>query len=272
MIFNAYANTESPYLGILPISCGHIFARCGREIKRPLGRNDWLLFFCVQGKETFFLGSEVQTMEPGGFIAYAPGEPQIHNTSSKEKAEYYYMHFMTDRDILSELGLRTSRVYNAPYTPEASSAFERILSEMQLKQDGYERLCVCFLLEILSLLCRSCYGKRAQRLPHFDRISYAVQIICREYSKNYSVEEYAAMVNMSKYHFSRLFSKVTGQGPIAYRTRLRMENAKEMLCDTAFTVEQIASSVGFESVSYFYRAFQKYVGMSPIEYRNDRGE
>ncbi len=270
MIFNAYANTSKPYMGILPVSCGHIFAQYGREIKRPFGREDWLLFFCAQGQETFSLPSGEQVMESGGFVIYAPGEPQVHITTSKTKAEYYYMHFKTEEPLLSALGLQTSRIYNAQPSSEVGFVFEKILSEMQLKQEGYERFCVCYFLEILSLLCRNHNGRKAQKIAYFDRISYAVQIISREYAQDRSVEEYAAMVSLSKSHFSHLFSKITGIGPIAYRNRLRLENAKELLRDTAQTVDQIARGVGFDSVSYFYRAFQKYVGMSPTEYRNQK--
>ncbi len=270
MIFNAYADSQIEYLGITPISCGHIFARKGREIVRPTGRGDWLLFVSVHGEEVFSLAGNSVSLAQGGFILFAPGEAQLHSTVS-DRGEFYYMHFFADRDLPAEFGLATARVYPAPPSREVPEIFEKMLSEMQIKQSGYERLSACYLLELLALLSRKCKDAPRERSPHFKEIAQAVQLISREYPLNRSLDDYAAMLRVSKYRFSHLFREVTGISPIAYRNRLRLENAKEMLSDTAKPIEEIAHAVGIESPSYFHRFFKAHTGMSPSEYRRRAG-
>ena len=54
MIFNVYARESEKVNGINLVSCGHIFAKSGREIYRPNGRDDWLLFYIAKESETFY--------------------------------------------------------------------------------------------------------------------------------------------------------------------------------------------------------------------------
>ena len=77
MIYNAYADGDKQVSGIEIVSCGHIFAKPGREIYRPDGRNDWLFFYVARESETFFLEGK-ETALPGSFIIYAPHEKQHH--------------------------------------------------------------------------------------------------------------------------------------------------------------------------------------------------
>ena len=49
MIYNAYTEQNQQVSGISLVSCGHIFAKQGREINRPYGREDWLLFYIAKG-------------------------------------------------------------------------------------------------------------------------------------------------------------------------------------------------------------------------------
>ncbi len=269
MIFNAYADAKAPTLGILPLSCGHIFAQKGRKVSRPVGREDYLLFWVVKGEEAVTLKKGQATMTPGSFLLYAPGEPQIHETVS-DSGEFYFMHFSTDGETLRSLSLETARVYDAPPAPELIPLFEAILGELQLRRAYYEQVSVSLLWQILAHLGRSQREGSAAPAAYFDRISYAASLINRTYGEDKSLEDYAAMVSMSKYHFARTFQRVTGQTPMAYRNQLRIEHAKEMLLDTAKTVGEIAEAVGIPSPSYFHRAFLAHTGQSPTEYRKRR--
>ncbi len=266
MIFNAYADSKQSLRGILPISCGHIFAKEGRAIFRPAGRSDFLLFWSVSGEERFSLPGGDGVLRSGGFILFAPREPQCHQTLS-ENAEFYYMHFTAPDDLLPEFQLKTSVIYEAPPCPEAARLFEEILSEMQLRQAYHEAVCVSLLCRLLALLCRKKTTERTVPPAYFDSVSYVVGVMGREYAENRSLDDYAAMVHMSKYHFCRTFQKITGVSPIAYRNHLRIEHAKELLRDTQKPISQIAREVGIDSPSYFHTFFQSHTGFSPGEYR-----
>ena len=89
----------------------------------------------------------------------------------------------------------------------------------------------------------------------------------KEYEKNYSLDDYAQMCYMGKFHFLRIFKGITGCSPIEYRNNIRIEHAKEMLTDTDDFVEEIGRNVGYTSNVYFCDAFRAKVGISLTQYR-----
>ena len=95
MIFNTYSEQREEVCGITFVSCGHIFAKTGREIYRPKGRVDWLLFYVAKEMETFYLDKKV-TIPAGSFILYGPDEKQHHVYEGSKTAEFYYIHFKCD--------------------------------------------------------------------------------------------------------------------------------------------------------------------------------
>ena len=69
MIFNSYAQQNESLAGMHLVSCGHVFAKPGREILRPKGREDFLLFYVAKGSETFYLDTHTEA-PAGSFLLY----------------------------------------------------------------------------------------------------------------------------------------------------------------------------------------------------------
>lgn len=82
-----------------------------------------------------------------------------------------------------------------------------------------------------------------------------------------TLADIAAEAHLSVYHFIRVFREVTGETPHRYLTRLRIEQAQQLLTSTAFTIEQVAERCGFSSPSAFSSAFLVHVGVRPSVYR-----
>ena len=77
----------------------------------------------------------------------------------------------------------------------------------------------------------------------------------------------AADFHYSPEYTSRLIKQVTGQTFIQLLTRIRLENAEQLLRDTAIPVTDIAAAVGYESAEHFIRTFRKHTGETPNGYR-----
>jgi hypothetical protein len=71
----------------------------------------------------------------------------------------------------------------------------------------------------------------------------------------------------SKFHFSRMFQRVTGISPGRYLSALRLAEAKRLLIDTSSSVIDISHQVGYASVGTFSSRFRSSVGLSPTMYR-----
>lgn len=265
MIFNAYQNTDIGIGGVSIVSSGHIFAEYGRQINRPNGRGDFLLFYVAKGKELFYLGNETIAQE-GSFIIFRPHEKQEHIYTDNQTGEFYYIHFNAPEEF-DLFGLQSSRVYHTQKSTNICDLFEEIISELQTKRPVYEKICVSKFFNILSLLERSIANEANPQSQYANKIFFVIQKMNREYDKNHSLEEYASMCNMSKFHFLRVFKEITGISPIEYRNQIKIDHAKEFLENTTASVSEIGSKVGYPSDSYFCDAFKNKTGLSPGQYR-----
>jgi len=94
----------------------------------------------------------------------------------------------------------------------------------------------------------------------------------KEYIKQHQAEELslglvAKAVNTSTFYFCKMFKKATGINFTDYVSRVRIENAKNLLLNPNLRISEIAYDVGFQSLTHFNRVFKKIVGQSPTEYR-----
>lgn len=268
MNFNAYQDTDKGIAGVSVVSSGHIFAQKGRKIDRPKGRSDYLLFYIAKGKEHFFLRSE-EIAESGSFILFRPFEKQEHIYLEDITGEFYYVHFKAP-DGFELFGFESSVIYNTNPSTQIRDVFEEIINELQTKQPAYETVCVSKLFNLFSLLIRKTTKESAPQGRYFDKISFAIQNMNKEYQSNYSLDDYAAMCNMSKFHFLRVFKNITGVSPLEYRNNIRLDHAKELLLDTNIPINEIGRSLGYSSDTYFCDAFKAKAGMSPSQYRKNR--
>lgn len=265
MLWNAYANEPGQLPAISVISAGHIFASRGRSIHRPEGRCDWLLFYVAKGSETFLLPART-VAEAGSFIIFRPGEAQLHSATEHEKSEFYYIHFNLSDDVAA-FGLETNRVYSSSSGASVCEAFEDIILELQLRQDLYAVTTAAKLVSLFCTLKRNSGTALFSSSDEQGKIAFAVQHINRNFREPMTLSDYASSVGMSKFHFLRRFSEVTGTSPIAYRNSLRLSLAKEMLRDESLSIGEIAEAAGYSTLSYFTDAFKHDMGISPTEYR-----
>lgn len=95
---------------------------------------------------------------------------------------------------------------------------------------------------------------------------------CCEYLQKHYMEEITLETVAEKYYFnpsyfSTLFKNYSGTSFSSYLTELRMKKAKELLASTDDKVKEIAVKAGYRDPNYFIRAFKKFYGYTPDEYR-----
>lgn len=88
-----------------------------------------------------------------------------------------------------------------------------------------------------------------------------------ELATNLTLDDIAANVHLSAFHFARMFKATTGQTPHTYVTRLRIERAQELLRTSENSIAAIARQVGFASRSHFAGTFLRLTGVSPHMFR-----
>ena len=78
-----------------------------------------------------------------------------------------------------------------------------------------------------------------------------------------TLEDLAALVHLSPFHFARGFKATLGLAPHQYVIARRMELAKQLVLTTRLPVAEIAWTIGYENISHFRRLFATHIGVTP---------
>jgi len=103
---------------------------------------------------------------------------------------------------------------------------------------------------------------------HNDTQILSVQKLMEEnFDRSYPYEELARRFGMSRRTLERRFKAATGDTPLIYLQRVRVEAAKNMIETQNLSFDEIAYSVGYEDTSAFRKIFLKQTGLRPTEYK-----
>lgn len=82
------------------------------------------------------------------------------------------------------------------------------------------------------------------------------------------VEALAELVELSPFHFSRVFKQASGMPPLQFVKRERIARAQQLIRETSCTLIEIGIEVGYTSPSHFARVFRRAVGVTPTKFRS----
>lgn len=164
-------------------------------------------------------------------------------------------------------------------SPEIYEDIFNLLMQMQVeyfRQNLYSELTIYSLLMTLFVKLGTNYsnkrasadsqtGKQKEYAKQFnDLLAY----IDKHYMDALTLENTAALMGFSKFHFSRLFKAYTGYTFCDYLNYRRIKATEELLPRAELPITEIAMQVGFSSISTFNRLFREYKKCSPSEYRS----
>ena len=152
-------------------------------------------------------------------------------------------------------------------------------AELQQEEENRERKCVisncqhCYTISGLKHCLKNSLGKfveeskEAAEAESVKPIRQASKYMEDHYDEKIVLEDLAEIVGLNPVYFSVLFKKETGINVSAYLLNIRIEKAKEFLCNTNETIAAIGDRVGYKDSRYFSQIFTKQVGVKPALYR-----
>lgn len=102
-----------------------------------------------------------------------------------------------------------------------------------------------------------------------DKIEHVKRYLIRNFSRKVSLKDAADAVCLTPKYLSRLFHVHAGTGFNEYRLQLKINESKNLLTGTGYSVDQIADRLGYQNTGSFIRQFKKLSGRTPAEYRNN---
>jgi AraC-like DNA-binding protein len=157
------------------------------------------------------------------------------------------------------------------------------LAQLAAEESGRKRPGAEALLERLSeMMFVDAIRRHVEQLPEQstgwlaglrDRyVGRALALLHDRPSAQWTVEELAKQVGLSRSAFHDRFVELIGQPPMQYLTQWRMQAASRLLRDTRASVASVALDVGYDSEAAFARAFKRAAGVPPAAWRRQHSE
>ncbi len=225
------------------------------------------LFYVLGGKGQFQVQSEAFPVREGDMVLVEPNTE--HTETSLDTSPLEYIVLGIDGITLPP-GEQPFQLLSFPKgTRDPLTQLRGILRETGEQGPGYELVCQSYLNILLVQVARQ-IGIRtdaAASLPGSRDSAAARRYIDMHYRENLTLDTVAEAVHISKYHLAHVFRREYGVSPIHYMLELRLQECRELLRTTDFSVALIARMTGFSSPSYFSQRFGKAEGMTPAQYR-----
>lgn len=242
------------------------------------------IFYLFSGRCRYLLKDTFYSLEKGDFVLIAPGD--LHHslyypdTPCEIAALYFKEGFLLPQLFAYQgeehMPPRHSLRGTVPslYQEEFEALLFRMLAESRKGDKHSPSFMTCFLNELLLLLCR--HSVISEEEPDLVNardadIMSAAKYIYRNFQKPLTLQEAADAAGLSVTYFSRKFKLLTGMGFKEYLNYIRLKHAAAALLDTSKSITDIALEYGFGSSGYFKDLFKKEYGISPREYRKNRG-
>ena len=158
--------------------------------------------------------------------------------------------------------------------PWAAPLVRAVAEEAQQAQRGYQ-LCVSGLLVAFFVQLLRAYMHDEARDAHSLRIvaiAPALDYMYEHYRESFPQEQLAQICHMSPTNFRRRFHEQTGTNPLSFLHQVRILKSCSMLRASRASVADIASQVGYASLSCYNRHFLEFIGCTPTAWRNMRSD
>ncbi len=156
--------------------------------------------------------------------------------------------------------------------PETEETGARLLDTIAAKEPYYEISAAAIVAEVIYSLYSSGAIKREvgedKRITHRRAVmTLLVDKIEREYTSKITLADLAEIAGMNEKYLCRFFKSYTGQTPIDYINRLRIDRACFEMTVNNMSVTDAAYECGFNELSYFSKIFKKYKEITPGKYK-----
>lgn len=226
------------------------------------GRTFHSLTFRTAGEVTVFPnGSKKQLISFKDCITYVP-KGCSYITKISEDGEMIVMHFETLSEFNDVIPFVHKPTFPAMFESMFCSLYER---SKNINFQKWDYRCVSIAYEIFSKLCSELNFLQTVSIP--KRMRNIKKFIDENYSTpKIPISFLSKSICLSEVYFRWEFKNCFGLSPNEYIKKVRLENAKLLLSTGLYSVGEIATKCGFDSISYFSYEFKKRCGKSPREF------
>ncbi len=237
----------------------------------------------LSGKACYRVKDETFMLEAGDILICNPGVMHQNILRPDEQPSVQFFSGFTDFHFKGyEPNQFPTKTDNGVLhlSAESKREVQRLCYEIQAEREagkpGMYFVLKAYLVQILMLIVRETieYPRNTSNGYNFETYgkSYAVKRIINYMSENFekkiSLDQIAHNMYLSPVYVSKIFKEETGESPINYLIKIRLEKAKSILeRGEGGSIKSIANEVGYDDVYHFSKLFKKYYGVSPLNYK-----
>jgi transcriptional regulator GlxA family with amidase domain len=222
---------------------------------------DWI-------EQQYKQGAEIASICTGAFLLASTGllDGKICST--------HWTATNTFRTMFPKVNLQTDKLItdeNGIYTNGGAYSFLNLI--IYLIEKYYDRPTAIFLSKVFQIeMDRSSQSEfsifNGQKAHDDEVVQQAQAYIESKVDEKISVEYLSSKFAVGRRNFDRRFIKATGNTPVEYSQRVKIESAKKAFENTRKNINEVMYDVGYSDVKAFREVFRKITGISPLEYRN----
>lgn len=261
---------------------------------------DYQLVCVLEGNLNFRIGNDVVELYSGDLIILPPFVWTYEYCKNSSFCKYYIVHFdffynrsrvdwqvedmylkycrpwVKSVEPNPEYIDKSDRNFGAlkSYAVEKNALTDDTIELLQKMLDVYraayrkgrlkseDTLLKSYMLKFFATLCSPMVSGNT----HSDAVNGFIDYVIANYNQKVSVSAFARECGYTVNHYRKIFKAETGETPLDYLLRVRIEKAKDFLLYNV-PVNQTAERVGFDDPYYFSKVFKKVTGVSPKNYK-----
>jgi len=213
-------------------------------------------------------GAEIASICTGAFILASAGLLEGRNCSTHWASEGAFRKFFPNVKLHPEKLITDEK---GIYTNGGGYSFLNLV--IYLIEKYFDRETAIFCSKIFQIemdrQSQSAFSIFTGQKQHGDEMVMEAQTYIESMlHEKISVEHMCARFSVGRRNFDRRFIKATGNTPLEYSQRVKIESAKKSFETCRKTINEVMYEVGYSDVKAFREVFKKITGMSPLEYRS----
>ncbi len=214
---------------------------------------------CVEGSGRVLLDGRWQTLDQGTACMAPPRVPNAFHALPGQTWRFLWLRY-DEPSFVAPLVSAASPVKVKAAVEQTLPVWEGLRAEWESTRDARA-------LHHWIELAHHHARRLAEPWRRDERLRQLWQNVGQRLAEDWTLAALAHEASVSEEHFRRLCWKELGRSPMAHLTSLRIRAAQHLLTSTQDKQEYIARQVGYQSSIAFARAFQRWVGCLPSEYR-----
>lgn len=252
------SNVRATNLIIIPASLIRSYKKSERTNQLLI---DWLTKQYKQGAEIASICSGAFTLASSGLL-------------DGKACSTHWAHAEEFRSLFPSIDLKEEKLItdeNGIYTNGGAYSFLNLL--IYLIEKYYDRPTAIYCSKVFQVDIdrqdQSPFIIFSGQKSHGDEVIKKAQAyIESNVEKKISVVDLSSRFAIGRRHFDRRFIKATGNSPLEYSQRVKIESAKRAFETSRKTVHEVMYDVGYSDLKAFREVFRKFTGMSPMDYQS----